>query len=284
MKKLTSYLLIAFILSWGLQLLGVFSGNRMLASVLLVVVMFTPLLAVCITHKGLKKSKTGIGWKPQMKKGWKWYLLAWVSPALLTVVGAALYYLLFPGRFDPGMGYLAEQMATQDPGGSIATGVLFWIQAAAAVVYAPFINMFAAMGEEVGWRGYLTPALTQRFGKRKALVLSGCIWGMFHWPVILLSGYEYGTGYWGAPWLGLAVMLVFTTACGTLLSWLYEKTGSIWSCALCHGALNAVAGLPLYFLPAGTTGYLLGPTVAGPIAGLPLILWAVMLFRKAEKP
>jgi len=282
MKKLTSYLLITFILSWGLQLIGVFSGSQTLASALLTVVMLTPLLAVLIIHRGLKKAKTGIGWKPMLKKGWKWYLLAWWSPFLLTVVGGGLYFLLFPGRFDPGMGFLAAQV--EAVGSPMPAGTLMLIQTAAALLYAPFLNMLFALGEEVGWRGYLTPALTGRFGKRKALVLSGVIWGMFHWPIILLSGYEYGTGYWGAPWLGLFVMLVFTTAGGILLSWFYEKTGSIWSCALWHGALNAVAGLPLYFLPAGSTGYLLGPTIAGPIAGLPLILWAVWLWRRGEKP
>ena len=192
MKKLTSFLLITLILSWGLQLIGVFSGSQMLASALLVVVMFTPLLAVLITHRGLKMAKTGIGWKPQLEKGWKWYLLAWWSPAALTVVGAALYFVLFPGRFDPGMGFLAAQ--TEALGSPMPTGTLVLIQTAAALLYAPFINMLVAVGEEVGWRGYLTPALTERFGKRKALLLSGVIWGVFHWPIILLSGYEYGTG------------------------------------------------------------------------------------------
>lgn len=282
MKKLTSFLLITFVSAWGLQLVGVFSGNQMLFTVLLTVVMLTPLLAVLLTHRGLKKEKTGIAWKPGLKKGWKWYLLTWWSPFLLTVVGSGFYYLLFPGRFDPGMGFLAAQM--EAVGSPMPAGTLVLLQTVAALLYAPFVNMLFALGEEVGWRGYLTPALTERFGKRTALVLTGVIWGMFHWPIILLSGYEYGTGYWGAPWLGLLVMPVFTTAGGILLSWLYEKTGSIWGCALWHGAGNAVAGLPLYFLPAGATGYLLGPTIAGPIAGLPLILWAAWLWRKAKKP
>ena len=45
MKKIISFLLITFTLSWGLQLIGVFSGSQMLASALLTVVMLTPLLA-----------------------------------------------------------------------------------------------------------------------------------------------------------------------------------------------------------------------------------------------
>jgi len=282
MKKLISFLLITFTLAWGLQLAGIFSGNAGLYSALISAVMFTPLLAVLLSHKGLGRKKTGIEWRPKLKKGWKWYLVAWWSPFFLTVAGSGLYFLLFPGRFDPEMGFLAAQI--EAVGSPMPVGMLMLIQTAAALLYAPFLNMLFALGEEVGWRGYLTPALTERFGKKKALILSGVIWGMFHWPIILLAGYEYGTGYWGAPWLGLLAMLLFTTAGGVLLSWLYEKTGSIWSCALWHGALNAIAGLPLYFLPAGSTSYFLGPVIAGPVAGLPLIMWAAWLWRKTEKP
>jgi membrane protease YdiL (CAAX protease family) len=154
------------------------------------------------------------------------------------------------------------------------------VQALAAVTYAPFINMLFAVGEEAGWRGFLTPALTERFGKKKALILSGCIWGAWHWPLIVLAGYEYGTGYWGAPVTGMLCMLLFTTAFGVLLSHLYEKSGSIWACALCHGAANAIAGLPLYFLPAGATSYLLGPTFAGLIGGIPLLFLAALLWKR----
>ena len=46
MKKLTSFLLFTFVPAWGLQLIGVFSGNQTLFTALLSVVMLTPLLAV----------------------------------------------------------------------------------------------------------------------------------------------------------------------------------------------------------------------------------------------
>lgn len=267
MNKTIKFLIITFAAAWALQLVSVFAKLTLLNAL----VMLVPALAVWIIGCG-----RAVAWKPRIRGNVKTYLIAWWSPLCLTLLGAALYFTLFPDRFDPGCGFLAAQ-APELESYSIPTHLLVVGQAVTAVTYAPFINMLFAVGEEVGWRGYLTPALTERYGKKKALVLSGCVWGAWHWPLIILSGYEYGTGYWGAPVTGMLCMLLFTTAFGIFLSWLYERSGSVWTCALCHGAANAIAGLPLYFLLADATSYLLGPTFAGLIGGLPLLLLAVYL-------
>lgn len=95
------------------------------------------------------------------------------------------------------------------------------------MIYAPFINMLFALGEEVGWRGALNPMLKERFGKRGGRLMGGMIWGAWHWPVMILAGYEYGRDYWGEPVLGMAMFCLFTTASGTLLDFLYEKSKCI---------------------------------------------------------
>ncbi|MBQ2895827.1 MAG: CPBP family intramembrane metalloprotease [Oscillospiraceae bacterium] len=272
MHKTAKYLLITFALAWALQLISVFTQTTLLNSI----VMLMPMLAVWLVSGGLKKEKSGVDWKFKLRGNLKYYLLAWWSPLFIMLTGATLYFLLFPARFDPGCGFLVAQLpelaATPMP-----AHLLVILQTASGMLYGPFINMLFAVGEEAGWRGYLTPALTARYGKRKALVLSGCIWGAWHWPLIILTGYQYGVGYWGFPVTGMLCMLLFTTAFGIFLSWLYEKSGNIWPCALCHGAANAIAGAPLYFLPAGATSYLLGPTFAGLIGGIPLLLLAAYL-------
>lgn len=269
MNKTVKYLIITFASAWALQIVAAVTGQVLLNSV----VMLIPALAVWIIGCG-----KDVAWKPRIRGNVKTYLLAWWSPLCLMLLGAVLYFALFPGRFDPGCGFLAAQLP--ELAYSAPTQLLVAVQALAAVTYAPFINMLFAVGEEAGWRGYLTPALTRRFGKKKALILSGCIWGAWHWPLIILAGYEYGTGYWGAPVTGMLCMLLFTTAFGVLLSHLYEKSGSIWACALCHGAANAIAGVPLFFLPTGATSYLLGPTFAGLIGGIPLLIAAALLLRR----
>ena len=144
--------------------------------------------------------------------------------------------------------------------------------------------MLFAVGEEAGWRGVMNPMLKERLGAVKGRLVSGIIWGIWHWPVMILTGYEYGSNYWGAPVTGPLTFCVITIAMGTLLDWLYERSGSVWYPALCHGAINAFAGVPTLFLaPAYSNWLLLGPLMIGLIGGLPMIVTAAfLLLRKPD--
>ena len=147
-----------------------------------------------------------------------------------------------------------------------------------AVILAPAINMFPALGEEVGWRGYMMPRLKERFGLLNGRLLGGVVWGVWHWPLMLLVGYEYGTNYLGAPVLGLVVWCVVCFALNTLLDLLYEKTGCIWVPAIAHGAFNAIAALPQVLItPADAYYNVLGPMPIGLISVLPMLAVAVGL-------
>ena len=147
-----------------------------------------------------------------------------------------------------------------------------------AVLLAPAINMFPALGEEVGWRGYMMPRLKERFGLLNGRLLGGVVWGVWHWPLMLLVGYEYGTNYLGAPVLGLVVWCVVCFALNTLLDLLYEKTSCIWVPAIAHGAFNAIAALPQVLItPADAYYNVLGPMPIGLISVLPMLAVAVGL-------
>ena len=153
-----------------------------------------------------------------------------------------------------------------------------------AVLLAPAINMFPALGEEVGWRGYMMPRLKERFGLLNGRLLGGVVWGVWHWPLMLLVGYEYGTNYLGAPLLGLVVWCVVCFALNTLLDILYEKTESIWVPAIAHGAFNAIAALPQVLVtPADAYYNVLGPMPIGLIAALPMLAAAVWLTLREMK-
>ena len=152
------------------------------------------------------------------------------------------------------------------------------------ITYAPLMNTIVALGEEIGWRGFLYPQLRAKYGCRKGWLLGGIIWGAWHWPLIWLIGYEYGTDYAGFPIVGMLIFCVFTIAIGILCDWLYEKSGSIWLPSLCHGAINAAATVPLAVCMTGTgLARLLGPVPNGLIAGLPLIVLAAILYMKSDR-
>lgn len=288
-KTLRTFLLWAFGLAWPLQGLAswmALRGNTVGFTYVLAASMFAPLAALLLAKVPLKS----LGWKLNLRGNVRWYLAAWLLPSVICALGAALYFLIFPARFDgSGAAYLAtlppeaqQQFELQ----ALPASFLILISALAAITYAPFLNVIPCLGEEAGWRAFLTPYLKARCGRTKGLLLAGLIWGVWHWPVIIFAGYEYGLTYWGAPVLGPLLFCVFTTALGILFSLLYEKTGSIWICALGHGAINAFANTPSLFL-APDSGYqqTLGPFANGLIGGLPLILLALfVLLKKAPAP
>ena len=284
-KQFWIYILIAFGGGWLLMALGMLLGGA-LYQILLALAMFMPMLGVLLSHGSLKTARTGIRWNAPLRGRVRWYLLAWFGPMVLSLAGAALYFLLFPARFDPSLSTLAGQLAAAEAAGQsvpLTPVLLAVVTALQAVTYAPLMNMLLAVGEESGWRGYMTPYLTGRFGRRAGLLLAGVIWAVWHWPLILLAGYEYGTGYWGAPFTGMLLMCVGCAALSILLTFLYEKADSIWAPALCHGALNAGAGVGILFLAPDAASLILGPTPLGLIAGIPLYLLALpVLLRKPE--
>jgi membrane protease YdiL (CAAX protease family) len=50
-----------------------------------------------------------------------------------------------------------------------------------------------ALGEELGWRGFLFPRLQQRFGFHGACLTSGLLWAVWHFPGLLWADYNAGT-------------------------------------------------------------------------------------------
>ena len=278
-RRFIIFLLVTFGFGWLMQGLGIALGGVWF-TVCLSVNMFAPLLGVLISHGGLKKDRTGIGWRPQIPGRFRWYAAAWFGPIALSLLGAAVFYLLFPARFDGSMSALASQLEAAKAAGQdipLSPPLLAVITLLQSISYAPFINMLLAVGEETGWRGYMTPCLISRFGRTRGLVLSGIIWGAWHWPVIILAGYNFGKGYPAYPLPGMLAMCVSCTALGVLLSYLYERTDCIWAPALGHGAFNAAAGIGTVFLRPGITSMVLGPTPLGLAAAIPMYALALWL-------
>lgn len=280
------YFLLAFGLAWLCQVGGCMAllqkQNAVLYQLALVATMLCPLLAVLLVQKVFLRQPTGIGWKVQGKR--RYWLAAWFGPAVFTVLAAVLYFAVFPHRLDLSGSWLAAayggEMDAQTLRRELGVSNLSYMLETGlfAVTLAPLINMFAALGEEAGWRGYMMPRLKEQLGLLNGRLLGGVIWGVWHWPLMLLVGYEYGTNYLGAPVLGLFVWCIVCFALNTLLDWLYEKTGCIWVPSIAHGAFNAVAALFVVLTnPADSYYNVLGPAPIGLIGMLPMLAAAVWL-------
>ncbi len=297
-RRITLFLIFAFGLAWATALVIYLTGGLMdspllvdtpvfklnVATVLMATTyMFAPALAVVATRL-LTREGWGDAWlRPHFRQGWPYWLVAWVAPALLTILGGAIFFGLFPRFFDADMGALQSILDAQSAqlGQEIVLPFPLWVlalvQVGQAIVIAPLINSLFTFGEEWGWRGYLQPKL-MGLGWQRAMIVMGVIWGVWHWPVIFM-GYEYGFDYPGAPWLGPLVFIWFTFILGTFLGWLAIKGRSVWPAVIGHAAVNGIAALPALFAQ-GEPNPILGPLPIGLIGSLGFSVVALWMFLK----
>lgn len=287
-RRIGVFLLVAFGVSWVTALAiwatgGLTDSPEIIEGITLATVllpsayMFGPAIGAVAA-----RLVTGEGWQHHRLRpefvGTMWlYAAAWLAPAGLVVAGSALYFAVLPGQFDPTMAAFRGQLAAA--GVAMDPRLLAVIQIIAALTVAPIINGLLAFGEEYGWRAYLLPKLWP-LGRRRAIVLTGVVWGVWHWPIIAM-GYNYGFDYPGFPWTGMVAFLAFTVGAGTFLAVLTEREGSVWPASVGHGAINAIAGVAVLFV-AGQPNSLLGPTPVGVLAALPWLALAVWLLGDSD--
>lgn len=283
MRRIWIYLAVAFGFSWTLYLIVFLNGGLedspalvsgtpiTLALVLLLASMWGPTLGHVAARMFTGEGWHDVGLRPLLRRGWPYWVLMWLLPALFSLIGAALFFWLYPQFFDPSMRAMQEQVqGATGEAVEIPTLALMLVGFAQAVLFSPVLNLIGVFGEEFGWRGYLQPKLMP-LGFRRAMLLMGVIWGVWHWPVIAM-GYNYGTDYPGYPWLGPLAMVWFTLVVGTVLGWSVLRGRSVWPAVIGHGALNGIAGGAALFL-TGEPNTLLGPLPVGFIGG---IAWSVM--------
>jgi membrane protease YdiL (CAAX protease family) len=269
---LAVFLVVAFGVAWGLWglLWGAGGLARPEAFAVLVASMYAPTLGVLAAWRfadPLALRLSGV----RRRGPWRWYALALALVPVLLVLGAALCVLLGVQHVDPTFSTLREQAQRlgrpMPPPPPLPVALLM---AVPVVLLAPVFNVLATIGEELGWRGYLWGRLAPR-GPRRAAVVIGVIWGVWHAPLIAM-GYNYPE----SPVLGPLLMVGMTTAFGVVLAWLRARSGSVWPAALGHGAINAEAGaVAVFFSPASRlVGVPIGVVALLPAAALAaLLLW-----------
>ncbi len=276
-----SFLAIAFLPAWILFLIPLAfgvpgsSGHQTASILSWALAMWMPGIAALVVTRFVEKEKLAtLNLKKLGKKSI--YFWAWIVPILMALITGVLTWAFGIGTFDSEFSIINDSLAQLPEDVSIPPLFLLGVQIIASLTLAPLINTIFALGEELGWRGFLLPRLLP-MGQTNAILVSGIIWGIWHAPAVL-----QGLNYPEHPVLGIFLMIVFTVLLGTFLSWLYLETRSPWAPALAHGAINAVAGLPmLVFLSMDITW---GGTVASVTGWASLALVAGYLFWRGHLP
>ena len=95
-------------------------------------------------------------------------------------------------------------------------------------------SMARALGEEIGWRGFLVPELSKTMGFTSTALISGVVWACWHYPILVWGDYNAGT----PSWYGLSCFTVLVVAIGVVFAWMRLKSGSLWTGAILHASHN----------------------------------------------
>ncbi|MFV0405588.1 MAG: type II CAAX prenyl endopeptidase Rce1 family protein [Propioniciclava sp.] len=193
-------------------------------------------------------------------------LLLGAGSGLAVTVVTLLVALGLSGAGVPGAGTLVistEELAVQlgrlagvplpaDTAAALPpVGVLVVLVVFQGIVAGATVNAVFAFGEEYGWRGVLAEELAP-LGSTRAHLIIGAIWGLWHVPLIVGLGYNFGQN-----WLaGIPLMVTFCIPVGFVMAWAAVRAG-IFGASVSHGVLNGTA--PVTVLVLSGTSTLIAP-------------------------
>ncbi|WP_144763325.1 CPBP family intramembrane glutamic endopeptidase [Curtobacterium sp. 9128] len=250
------FVVLAFGGAWAVALPMWLSGRGLgtpFATVVIIGMMFTPFASavIVLTLLGRRRPRPVLRFlgvwplRPVRRTVWT-TVAAYLGGVLFPVAAVAVAVLAgwFPVDFVHFSGFHDVLVASGLRELPMPIGVLVALQLAQIPFLSAF-NAFVTIGEEIGWRGFLVPAL-QRYGTGVALLGSGVVWGVWHAPIILL-GYDFGR----TDWLGVVFMVVACVLLGVVLGWLRIRTGSVWPAVFAHAGVNGAVGVGAVLVTSG---------------------------------
>lgn len=190
--------------------------------------MWSPGIAALITRLVTQRNLRGFGWLPGRPR---YLAYAYVIPLVAAIPVYGFVWLTGLAGTDfsiigsLGFGHVGAEPPWKP--------VLFFL------LIGPLLAMISATGEELGWRGLLVPELAKHFGSdvrgfHKLALISGAIWSVYHYPILLFADYNAGLGWW----ISLPAFTLLVMTGSYIFAWLALKSGSFWPAALMHATHN----------------------------------------------
>ncbi len=223
------YLLFTLLFSSVIWALIIWSGHLGMAfGMMIVAIMWCPTLAALATCRVLGRDFRGLAWRwPE----WRYIGAAYFIPlAYAAVAYGAVWALRVGGWNSETVGMIAQRFGL--PGMPVWGSFVLWLLFTAT---AQMIRgMATALGEEIGWRGFLVPELAKQMSFTKLSLLSGVIWAAWHSPLLLFADYNAGTNRWYA----LGCFTVMVVSISFVFAWMTLKSKSLWPAAVLHASHN----------------------------------------------
>lgn len=227
--QIITYLIFLFAFSSCFYFLILRAGGlRAGGGVYVLGLMWCPALAGMLTLRVNGRSLSDLGWK------WgesKYQLLSWLIPILYASISYLIVWIFHFGAFgnQQYLDAVAKRTHLNGPHWlSLLIGFLL------IAVLGLIGSLSSALGEEIGWRGFLVPELSKTTSFTLTAFISGVVWSVWHYPILIYGGYNEGT----PTWYGLTCFTVMVISISFVFAWMRLKSGSLWTGALLHASHN----------------------------------------------
>ena len=244
-KAIALFLLITFALSSIFYLLIIQAGFGRLYGY---GIMWCPGLAAFATLRLMGRKITALAWqwgKPMYQ------LWSYLIPLIYSFISYAVIWLTGWGKFFNAayVNQTAKSLGWQHLPPGVSILLLFILTG----IYGLPGSMATALGEEIGWRGFLVPELSKLTSYTKTSFISGIIWAVWHYPILIFGPYNNGT----PVWYGLTCFTIMVISISFVFTWFRFKSASLWTGVLLHASHNLF--IQGFFTPitqdAGSTKY-----------------------------
>ncbi len=282
-REIATYIALTLAIAWSCQAAALVLGvdfNQLDSSppviwVLLIGTAWAPGLSALMTMMIYRHSLRGMGWRLGQPR---FLLLGVLLPLVIISTSYAIAWLLNPVAFAP-LQISAEATAMLGSGWVPAGFVVFIYLLLTTFMLILPIGFFA-LGEDIGWGGWLIPQLAQTTSFANTALITGLMWALYHYPLMLFGDYTQG-----APlWFGLVTNTLVLLALAFIQTWLRLHSGSIWPVVLAHTVWNIL----IFYVfdpitrPTSLTIYLVGEK--GAITALIVIACALLFWQLHRQP
>lgn len=264
-RALISFFAVVILISAVVETMICRGGPEWLYMVLMWIPALAAIVANCVSFR---ESGEPFSVKKLFAKGGfrkcrlRYVLLGCLLPLVYLLVPYMVYWLLYPENYA----YHGVSLTL------VLKDIL------PVLVLGTFMSLLSALGEEIGWRGFMVPALYERLGLNRALLISSLFWCCWHLPLLIGGGYMPGTPLWYR--LPAFVLCIFPV--GVMAGLLTLESGSVWPAAFLHAAHNNYDQAVFDIITAGANKmYFVSET--GVLTILCAWALAVSLYLRAKK-
>jgi membrane protease YdiL (CAAX protease family) len=226
-RKITTFLFLTFAFSAVFYWLIISAGSlKANGNPYVHGLMWCPGAAALLTQLIYQHNISGLGWR---WGGMNYMVLSYSIPLLYALTAYGIVWTTGLGGF-PNASFV-ERVVNRF-GGTPASAVSAYVALSATL--GVLGGCLSALGEEIGWRGFLVPHLAMLMSFPKLALLSGAIWSVWHYPILVFGGYNAGSPIWYA----LPCFTVMVIGISVVFAWMRLKSGSVWTGMLLHASHN----------------------------------------------